>query len=365
MAELQVFKAKINNARSLLKANESQVQRMETPFTFPESRAECENYIRMKTGETTHLLNAVENAFRQHELKQQTLLLNCSSPSISSESNVDTPTTITSRSESKIKIRKPVLEIPTFSGNFREFNIFWTVFDSLIHSDDELSDVDKFLFLKQALKGKAAVAISCIPVVGDRYQTAVDILTKHFDRTHMADILINEMERLQKAPDTPRSCRETFDAISSRIIHLEQTGMKMNADRVWRRIILSEFPEFICSNVIQREAERDEPFDVNEILDAIDRIITLRETASHTTETLFSEKSGGNNFPRTTTAISRWEEATNLLKKQKGSACADNRIPHTIARDFHLQKPDAWKLEDKKHVGYATQEITDRKTVQS
>ncbi|KHJ85936.1 Tas retrotransposon peptidase A16 [Oesophagostomum dentatum] len=46
----------------------------------------------------------------------------------------------------------------------------------------------------------------------------------------MAHILINEMERLQRA-DTPRSCRETFDAISSRIIYLEQTGMKMNADR--------------------------------------------------------------------------------------------------------------------------------------
>ena len=95
-------------------------------------------------------------------------------------------------------------------------------------------------------------------MVGNRYQTAVDVLKKHFDRSaNMADILINEIERLQRAYDSPKSCRETFDAVSSRIIHLEQTGMRMNADRVWRRIILSKFPEHICSNVIQRESERD------------------------------------------------------------------------------------------------------------
>ncbi|KHJ99078.1 hypothetical protein OESDEN_00930 [Oesophagostomum dentatum] len=35
----------------------------------------------------------------------------------------------------------------------------------------------------------------------------------------------------------------------------------MNADRVWRRIILSKFPEFICNNVIQRETEQARRFE--------------------------------------------------------------------------------------------------------
>ncbi|KHJ92034.1 hypothetical protein OESDEN_08087 [Oesophagostomum dentatum] len=166
-------------------------------------------------------------------------MLNCSTPSTSSQPNTDMgeAASYTSRSERQIKIRKPVLEIPTFSGNFREFNSFWIVFDSLIHSDEELSEVDKFLFLRQALKGKAAVALSCIPVVGDGYQTAVSILKKHFDRSaSMADIIVNEIERLRRASDTPRSCRETFDT---------------------------------------RETEREVPFDVSEILNAIDRDTVL------------------------------------------------------------------------------------------
>ena len=400
MAELQVFKAKINNACSLLKANESQVQRLDSPFAFPESREECESYIRMKMGETTHLLNAVQNAlklqethigaaiqhiaarteqkereklmtelnkhleieshqlefqaaqwqnqiqFRQHELKQQTALLNCSAPSISSQPNMDLGETASSipRSERQIKIRKPMLEIPTFSGNFREFNSFWTVFDSLIHSDDELSDVDKFLFLKQALKGKAAATISCIPVVGNRYQTAVDVLKKHFDRSaNMADILINEIERLQRAYDSPKSCRETFDAVSSRIIHLEQTGMRMNADRVWRRIILSKFPEHICSNVIQRESERDEPFNVNEILEVIDRIIMLRETTSLTTETLFPEKSRGNNFSRARATLPTYEDTKSFSKKQNRLClCGQAHSPYSCQR---FPTPEARRLE--------------------
>ncbi|EYC36509.1 hypothetical protein Y032_0889g2878 [Ancylostoma ceylanicum] len=177
------------------------------------------------------------------------------------------------RSERLIKIRKPSLEISSFSGNYREFNSFGTVFESLIHNDNELSDTDKFLFLKQVLEGKAAAALSCIPVIGDRYSMAVNILKEHFDRSaNMADIIINENERLQRAFDNPRSCGETFEAINARIIHLEQTGMTVNADRIWRRLILSKFPEVICTMVIQKESQSDHSFDVTEIMSTIDAI---------------------------------------------------------------------------------------------
>ncbi|KHJ98878.1 hypothetical protein OESDEN_01136 [Oesophagostomum dentatum] len=354
MAELQVFKAKINNACALLKANEMQVQRLETPFTFPESRVECENYIRWKMGETAHLLIAVQNAvklqearinaavhhiaarteqkdwekllveldrhleteshqlevqatqwqnqiqFRQHELKQLAAMLNRSTLSTSNQPNTDMGE----------------------AASYKEFNSFWTVFDSLIQTDEELSEVDKFLFLKQTLKGKAAVAISCIPVVGGRYQTAVNILKKHFDRSaSMADIIINEIERLQRASDTIRSCHGTFDAVSSRIIYLQQTIMQLNADR--------------------RKTERDEPVDVNEIVSAIDRVTTPRETTSLTTETMFSEKSRESSLPRTRTTSPRWKDTRSLPKMQTRLCYADKHILYITIRGFHLQRPDA------------------------
>ncbi|KAL6727242.1 hypothetical protein Aduo_009137 [Ancylostoma duodenale] len=301
--------------------------------------------------------------FRPYGLGQQTTLLHSTAPSISSQTmngrEGTAATSVTERSERLIKIRKPLLEIPSFSGNYREFNSFWTVFESLIHNDCELSDTDKFLYLKQALKGKAAAALSCIPVIGDRYSTAVDILKKHFDRSaNMADIIINEIERLQRALDNPRSCRETFEAINARIIHLERTGMAMNADRIWRRMILSKFPEVICTMVIQKESESDHSFDVSEIMSTNDTIISLRETTALTTETLFAKDNQRISFPQISVNKPRWDERMNTPRRQKGMClCGQPHSPHSCpkftipqARRFEVRKQKAcWRCFSKNH----------------
>ncbi|EYC21537.1 hypothetical protein Y032_0019g3883 [Ancylostoma ceylanicum] len=404
MAELQVFKAKINNACTLIKAIEADIKRLDEPFAFPEGRSECEHFVRTKIGEMAHLLNTLQNAtkmqeaqisaalnhiagrheqkereklmtelnkhleveshqleltaaqwqnkiqFRQHELREQSNVLHCTIPSISNQSvsgSDGTATSIPERDERQLRIRKPALEIPSFSGNFREFNTFWTVFESLIHNDEELSNIDKFLFLKQALKGRAAVAISCIPVVGERYHAAVNIQKKQFDRSaNMADIIINEIERLQRASENPRSCRETFEAINARIIHLEQTGMTMNADRIWRRLILSKFPKVICTMVIQKESQSDHSFDVTEIMSTIDAIISLRETTALTTETLFVKDNNRTNLPRPTVNKSKWDEGMNMPRRKKGMClCGQPHSPHSCPK---FTTPQARRVEVRK-----------------
>ncbi|KAK6033720.1 hypothetical protein OSTOST_00021 [Ostertagia ostertagi] len=126
-------------------------------------------------------------------------------------------------------------------------------------------------------EGKAAASTNSIPVIGDKYGVALNILKKQFDRSSgIADILINEIEHLPRAQENSRSCRDTLNAISSRIVHLEQTGMPMNADRVMRRLILSKFTENICSQVIKKENEGGTVFEVKNIFDAVDEIITLQ-----------------------------------------------------------------------------------------
>ncbi|KHJ98799.1 Tas retrotransposon peptidase A16 [Oesophagostomum dentatum] len=345
MTELQVFKTRITNACAFIKAKEPEINRLDHPFTFPNDRGECECFIKEQTATLNHLQRSLKNAkelldgqinaalqsisarteqkereklmlnlnkylkqeansldftilqwmnkidYRREELAQQKELMPSSNTSTSNVSNSDYPNhvhTPTQRMERQLQIRKPVLEIPTSRRNFREFNAFWSIFESLAHNDMDLTDTEKFLFLRQALKGKAATIVSSLPVTGEKYVIAVPILKKHFDKSaNMADILINEIERLPRAKEDPRNCRETFEAITSRLSHLEQTGIPMNADRVWRRIILSKFPEFICRKVIQKENEAGSSFDVTDIANAVDDIITLQETTSLTTKTLF------------------------------------------------------------------------------
>ncbi|VDP08348.1 unnamed protein product [Heligmosomoides polygyrus] len=83
--------------------------------------------------------------------------------------------------ERNVAFRRPLLEVPTFPGDFREFNAFWSVFQPLMHNDASLTDQEKFLFLKQALKGEAAASITYLPVIGDNYCVAVNILKKQYE----------------------------------------------------------------------------------------------------------------------------------------------------------------------------------------
>ncbi|VDP05163.1 unnamed protein product [Heligmosomoides polygyrus] len=159
------------------------------------------------------------------------------------------------------------------------------MFDNYVTS---LTDQGKFLFLKQALKGEAAASITYVFVIGDNYCVAVNILKKLYDRSaSISDILISEIEKIPRAHDTPKSCRDILSAITSRIIHLEQTGVSPNVDRVWCRLILLKFTEYICNCVIKNEMKAGILLEVKDIIEAVDEIVTLQETTELTTATLF------------------------------------------------------------------------------
>ncbi|KAK6061393.1 hypothetical protein COOONC_00940 [Cooperia oncophora] len=89
---------------------------------------------------------------RKEELLQQTALLSTpraiNSQSLSSGGSNCQEMLIgaITPQDRNIRVRRPLLEVPTFSGNFREFSTFWFVFESLIHNDSDLSDQEKFLF---------------------------------------------------------------------------------------------------------------------------------------------------------------------------------------------------------------------------
>ncbi|KAK6017214.1 hypothetical protein OSTOST_17297, partial [Ostertagia ostertagi] len=274
MAEIQLFKTRITNACKLIRSSESDLKLLDNPFIFPTQKEVCEVYIREKTAQLNHLITTITKAkqlhdtcldkaietissrseqkdreklmlelnnhmelesngleitiiqwlskidFRKEELMQQASFIaeaiSIANQAGSSQNNSHSGGDTVNPYDRNIRVRRPLLES----------------FESLIHKDTDLSDQEKFLFLKQALKGKAAASINSIPVIGDKYSVALNILKKQFDRSSgIADILINEIEHLPRAQENSRSCRDTLNAISSRIVHLEQTGMPMNADR--------------------------------------------------------------------------------------------------------------------------------------
>jgi len=65
----------------------------------------------------------------------------------------DTPGTHTATLTHGNKVKLPKLTLPHFNGNQVRWTAFWDSYESVIHSNDELTEVDKFNYLRSLLEG--------------------------------------------------------------------------------------------------------------------------------------------------------------------------------------------------------------------
>ena len=105
------------------------------------------------------------------------------------ESNTSTP------QPTNIKARLPKLEVRKSNGKVHEWQEFWDSFRSAIHDNAQLSDVDKFCYLRGLIEGTAKATIAGFSLTADNYNTAVELLERRFgkkvaiERAHVSQLL--------------------------------------------------------------------------------------------------------------------------------------------------------------------------------
>ncbi|XP_055589678.1 uncharacterized protein LOC129741888 [Uranotaenia lowii] len=87
----------------------------------------------------------------------------------------------TERADTISRVKLPDIKLPVFDGKLRDWIPFRDMFDSLIHNNHQLSDIDKFTYLRSAISGEALQEISSIELSADNYQVACDILEKRYE----------------------------------------------------------------------------------------------------------------------------------------------------------------------------------------
>ena len=78
------------------------------------------------------------------------------------------------------KVKLPKLTLPRFSGNPLRWTAFWDSYESAVHKSDELSEVDKFNYLRSLLEGSAYEAVQGLTLSAVNYEEAISILKKRF-----------------------------------------------------------------------------------------------------------------------------------------------------------------------------------------
>lgn len=80
--------------------------------------------------------------------------------------------------ETKIRLSKITLK--KFNGDITSWTSFWDSFESSIHLNSELTDIDKFNYLRSLLEHSTLEAISGLTLSSVNYEEAVAILKKRF-----------------------------------------------------------------------------------------------------------------------------------------------------------------------------------------
>ena len=119
------------------------------------------------------------------------------------------------------RVRLPKLTIRPFDCDITKWTSFWDSYESAIHTNTDLSDVDKFNYLRSLLERTAKDTISGLTLTAANYKEAVEILQKRFGSKHM-DILLN-LDPVVSA--SPKALRNLYDRVEANVHGLKSLGV--------------------------------------------------------------------------------------------------------------------------------------------
>ncbi|XP_049277727.1 uncharacterized protein LOC125761030 [Anopheles funestus] len=83
------------------------------------------------------------------------------------------------------RVRLPRLALPEFSGNYEDWLPFHSLFVSAVHGNTGITDTEKMMYLKGALKGDASSVVDAFPTCGSAYEAAWNALNKRYANEYL------------------------------------------------------------------------------------------------------------------------------------------------------------------------------------
>ena len=156
---------------------------------------------------------------------------------------------------------------------------FWDSYEFTIHSRKELTDVDKFNYLRSLLERTAHEAIAGLTLSSASYQEAIDILQKRFGNKQL--IISKQMDLLLNVEAVPsdqnlKALRQLYDATESHIRSLKSLGVDSTSyGALLSSVLLNKLPPDIHLIVSRKVASSE--LDMDSLLQAFEEELAARE----------------------------------------------------------------------------------------
>ncbi|XP_022182788.1 uncharacterized protein LOC111042467 [Myzus persicae] len=145
-------------------AHVEEAYRIEVEELYFDMMASCETLVeKMKLSDET---NVNEDEFNQRSSRQSTTIAGRSGSGTSNQASI---------------VKLAALSVPEYSGDYKEWATFHDMFVALIHSNEALTDVQRFFYLKSALTGEAAKMIKSFETSAKNYTIAWECLKERYN----------------------------------------------------------------------------------------------------------------------------------------------------------------------------------------
>ena len=127
----------------------------------------------------------------------------------------------------RINTRLPKMNLPTFSGNYKNWTSFFDLFTSSIDSNSTLTNSLKLQHLKASLTADAINLLSSFTKTDNNYETALDVLKKRYnnprtiDRAHVQ----SNFDLPQMPNDNGKDFRKLIEGIEEHRLSLQTLGL--------------------------------------------------------------------------------------------------------------------------------------------
>ena len=162
--------------------------------------------------------------------------------------NSPTPSASFSATSSRSKnLKLPETQLPKFGGDYNRWLNFKNTFLSMIGARDDLTDVEKFLYLKSSLKGEALGKISIFTISAENYAKAWTLLTSTYEvkkiivTRHLKGIL--NLSPIEK--ETHENITKLIDCARQHVSSLESLNTSFGSE-VLAQIIESKLPRHLA-----------------------------------------------------------------------------------------------------------------------
>ena len=204
-------------------------------------------------------------------------------------------------------VKLPELKTKKFSGKVQEWMEFWDSYRSAIHENKNLSNVERFTYLRSVLEEPARAAIAGLSLTDANYKTAIELLERRFgskvlvQRAHVNELL--NVKSVFNAKDTKR-LRQFFDVVEGNYRGLQAIGVDENLyTAIVVPSLLNKLPEVVRLTITRGKKYLE--WTMEEFVEALLEEVELRENhslAQEVNEDIIKEQSR-RRFPATASTL--------------------------------------------------------------